>query len=143
MKQKKSLYLLAILLIGIVVLQKNFSTKPTSKSTYATQVDINRFVSSDPDIKDELSGTVNIIAENNAFNPNSINIPHLKTVILHIYASDKNYTFNVKDFNIQEVIPQGQTVDVKVSGLGVGTFPFDCGIQCVGTINVRQETDQE
>ena len=135
------------LTIGLVYLQQNLAKNKalyTTNAVMTSTIDQNIPLMSllDSDQKREVTKIINVSADGDQFSPNSFEIPHLKSIILRINAIDKDYTFILRDFNIQTSIPQGKTVDIKVSGLGVGSFPFECSSTCQGTVHVIELADE-
>ena len=141
---------LVILFLGLslVYIQQNLAKRQNTYSTYANltnTIDPNIPIMSllDPDQRREITKVINVAADANQLSPNTFEIPHFKSVILRINAIDKDYTFILRDFNIEASIPQGQTVDIKVSGLGIGTYIYECGPNCKGDVIVKEIPDEE
>lgn len=134
-------------IIGIIIIQKNISN-PKSEYSYAVTtptISVNDpyLTSLEPDVKKEIIQIIDVKAMNNSFTPNTFTIPHLKSIVLRVNAYDADYTFTLKDFNIDTVIPKGHIENIRVSGLGKGHFTFECGLTCRGTVNVFDIEDKE
>lgn len=97
----------------------------------------------DVDQRNEVTNAIYVTANNDALTPSNFEIPHFKSIVLRINAVDKDYSFILKDFNIQVSIPQGKTTDVLISGMGIGEYVYECETRCQGNITVREIADEE
>lgn len=84
-----------------------------------------------------------ITANNGAFNPSFIQVKHLEDAVLSIIASDRDYIFRIPEGGINAAITKGKTTSVSIGGLGVGTYTFDCGSGCKGTLTVIGKADTD
>jgi len=84
-----------------------------------------------------------VTASDDALSPSYFELGHFDTRQLNITAVDKEYVFQLPEFGIDEVIPMGQTKQVELVGLAVGTHEFICGETCRGSVTVYGKSDEE
>ena len=84
-----------------------------------------------------------VLADGGSLNPKDFSLTLHKILPLQIEARDQDYVFELPDFGIKNTLLKGQTTEVNLSGLGLGTFHYSCGKGCGGTVTVTQEMDAE
>lgn len=95
------------------------------------------------DLQSITEPTLDVIAKDNQFTPDSFIVTHLASLTLMVTAQDKDYVFDLKDFNLRVELPKSQTTPVKIEGLGLGFYNFTCGEQCNGTVEVVRKLDAD
>lgn len=86
---------------------------------------------------------VQVTAKNGQFKPDEIEVPLSSTITLEVNAIDGDYIFQLKDFGINKKLPKGKKTQVKIDGLGVGKYRFNCGQDCGGIVEVVGKSDEE
>ena len=87
------------------------------------------------------SARFSVVAEAGKFKPNYFHTYHAASSILKIFARDRDYFFEIGGAGVNAVLKEGVTTEVQLSSLGMGTFVFDCGAGCGGTIFVDRDLD--
>lgn len=86
---------------------------------------------------------INVTADKGKFTPSEFQMKHFDTITLNVTAKDRAYVFKHEEWGIDASIPKVSTTQVEVTALGVGTFTYNCGEGCSGTINVAGKSDEE
>ncbi|MBT3865667.1 hypothetical protein HOF78_01015 [Candidatus Woesearchaeota archaeon] len=71
-----------------------------------------------------------ITAKNWEFNPSIINVDLGNEVILHITSLDVTHGILIPEFNINEDLQPGQSIDIKFTADKIGEFSFSCSVFC-------------
>jgi heme/copper-type cytochrome/quinol oxidase subunit 2 len=72
----------------------------------------------------------NIVARQWEFDPSVIEVNQGDRVILHIESVDVTHGFGLPEFNINEELRPGETVDVEFVADKKGSFTFSCTVYC-------------
>ena len=73
---------------------------------------------------------IKMTAEKYHFTPETINVNLGDKVILEITATDTDHGFGLSAFNIDQNLPQGQTVTIEFVADKKGEFTFKCTSFC-------------
>ena len=71
-----------------------------------------------------------LTASNWEFNPSTIEVNQGDTVILHIESIEGYHGIYISDYDINEQLPPGETIDIKFIANKKGTFNFFCNVPC-------------
>ncbi len=74
--------------------------------------------------------TIQMTAKRYEFTPREIHVKQGETVRLVITAMDHNHGIQIKEFNIKEKLPKGETKTVEFVAKTKGTFEFHCSEFC-------------
>jgi len=72
----------------------------------------------------------NIIASNWNFLPNIMEVNLGDNVVLHVKSVEGNHGIALFDFNVNEHLTQGETIDIEFLANKQGTFNFFCNVPC-------------
>jgi len=73
---------------------------------------------------------IKVTARKFAFDPNVITVKKGDRVRLLITAADHDHGFKLAAFDIDQLIPKGQTATIEFTATKAGTFPFQCSHFC-------------
>ena len=73
---------------------------------------------------------IKVAAKRFEYNPNVITVKKGDHVRLLITAQDHDHGFKLDAFEIDQLIPKGQTATIEFTASKAGTFPFHCSHFC-------------
>ncbi len=131
------LVVVVVLVLGaIFILRPQKSLPPGDESTRNEQIGYE-------DTPNE-TVVVEIEANKGVFTPQIFQIHLFDTLVLHVHAVDKDYSFSVTDYpRLDKQFPKGETTTLTIENLGVGEYNFTCGGTCNGKIIVEPKQDNE
>src|SRR5688572_22771601 len=126
MKNYKYLVVTLLVLLVLLLLVKNNQLKSNLVNVDENLVFLTEQMEEPGDGMD----TIVVTAENGIFSPSTINIQHLKPVLLQITAVDKDYKFVQAESGLDVEIPMGETVEVRLDEaiLTIGEYKYTCGV---------------
>jgi cytochrome c oxidase subunit II len=74
--------------------------------------------------------TIDITAKRFAFSPNEIHLKAGQPAVLHLTSADVKHGFFSRTLAVDETIPAGQSIDVKVGAAQPGTYTIICDHFC-------------
>lgn len=83
------------------------------------------------------------VFENGKIQPDTFDFSHQQNLVISAHAKDNDYTITIPDIGLTKTITRGETAEIDLSGLGVGTSSFSCGETCSGTITVQPDVDAD
>ena len=105
-----------------------------------------RFASAEDLASSTFSGEINngvrqieVVAYKYGFSPNPITVKHGEKVILKITAMDVPHGIRIPEFNINQVLPIGETRTVEFTAYRRGQFMVHCSVYC-GPDHGKQKT---
>jgi cytochrome c oxidase subunit 2 len=80
----------------------------------------------------------NMVARQFDFAPDVIKVKKGNKVILNITSEDVEHGFTIEEYNINKIIPAGESITIEFIADKAGSFDFYCSIYCgVGHSNMR------
>lgn len=73
---------------------------------------------------------ISMIAKKWSFEPATITVNEGDTVLLHVESIDVTHGLKMLDFEVDENLIPGETVDIQFVADKKGTFTFSCSVYC-------------